>query len=123
MNCARWYLGSSPSKKAGASIKERWETFDYPATGAWEELADRGAKLFPSASPQGRHPQGMAGSGDSALLLGCGLRRAKVANLRLDHSTMGRTLGSCGFGGRSLRIRTVSMPDWVKARPTMPLLE
>jgi site-specific recombinase XerD len=51
-----------------------------------------------------------------ALLLGCGLRRGEVANLRLDHLQQREDHWAVvDLVGKAAHIRTVPVPDWVKA--------
>ena len=51
-----------------------------------------------------------------ALLLGCGLRRGEVANLRLDHlQQRDEHWAIVDLVGKAAHIRTVPVPDWVKA--------
>jgi integrase len=51
-----------------------------------------------------------------ALLIGCGLRRGEVANLRLDHLQQREEhWAMVDLVGKAAHIRTVPVPDWVKA--------
>ena len=51
-----------------------------------------------------------------ALLLGCGLRRGEVTNLRLDHLQQREERWAIvDLVGKAAHIRTVPVPDWVKA--------
>ena len=51
-----------------------------------------------------------------ALLLGCGLRRGEVAKLRLDHLQQREEHWAIvDLVGKAAHIRTVPVPDWVKA--------
>ena len=51
-----------------------------------------------------------------ALLLGCGLRRGEVTNLRLDHLQQREDHWAIvDLVGKAAHIRTVPVPDWVKA--------
>jgi site-specific recombinase XerC len=51
-----------------------------------------------------------------AVLLGCGLHRAEVANLRLDHLQQREEHWAIvDLVGKASHIRTVPLPDWVKA--------
>jgi len=50
-----------------------------------------------------------------ALLLGCGLRRGEVANLRLDHlQQRDEHWAIVDLVGKAAHIRTVPVPDWVE---------
>jgi site-specific recombinase XerC len=51
-----------------------------------------------------------------ALLLGCGLRRGEVVNLRLNHLQQREEHWAIvDLVGKAAHIRTVPVPDWVKA--------
>jgi integrase len=51
-----------------------------------------------------------------ALLLGCGLRRGEMANLRLDHLQQREEHWAIvDLVGKAAHIRTFPVPDWVKA--------
>src|SRR5262245_57351914 len=51
-----------------------------------------------------------------AMLLGCGLRRGEVAHLRLDHLQQREDHWVIAdLVGKAAHIRTVPVPDWVKA--------
>ena len=51
-----------------------------------------------------------------ALMLGCGLPRGEVANLRLDHIQQREERWVIAdLEGKAAHIRTVPVPDWVKA--------
>jgi site-specific recombinase XerD len=51
-----------------------------------------------------------------ALLLGCGLRRGEIAALRLDHLQQREERWVIAdLIGKAAHIRTVPVPDWVKA--------
>ena len=51
-----------------------------------------------------------------ALLLGCGLRRGEVAHLRLDHLQQREEHWAIvDLVGKAAHIRTVPVPEWVKA--------
>jgi integrase len=50
-----------------------------------------------------------------ALLLGCGLRRAELIALKLSHRATGRSLAIIDLYGKSGHMRTVPLPNWVKA--------
>jgi integrase len=52
-----------------------------------------------------------------ALLLGCGLRRSKVAALTLKHiQQRDSRLCIMDLVGKHGRVRTIPMPTWVKAQ-------
>ena len=51
-----------------------------------------------------------------ALMLGCGLRRGEVADLRIDHLQQREDHWVIAdLVGKAAHIRTVPMPDWVKS--------
>ena len=51
-----------------------------------------------------------------ALMFGCGLRRGEVANLRIDHLQQREGHWAIvDLLGKAAHIRTVPVPDWVKA--------
>jgi len=64
------------------------------------------------------HSESLKGPRDRAilaLLLGCGLRRGEVANIRLDHLQQREEHWAIvDLVGKAAHIRTVPVPDWVK---------
>ena len=76
--------------------------------------ADQGRNLL--ASPDVQTLKGRRDRAILALMLGCGLRRGEVAGLKVDHLQQREEHWVIAdLIGKAAHIRTVPVPDWVKA--------
>jgi site-specific recombinase XerD len=67
-------------------------------------------------APDTESLKGRRGRAILALLVSCGLRRGEVANLRLDHVQQREGHWAIvDLVGKAAHMRTVPVPDWVKA--------
>ncbi len=76
--------------------------------------AEQSRSLLEASDPA--HLKGRRDKAILALMLGCGLRRAEVAGLTLEHLQQreGHWI-IADMVGKAAHIRTVPMPDWVKS--------
>ena len=81
-------------------------------TGNW---LDREQAQQLLAAPDARTVKGKRDRAILALLIGCGLRRAEIVSLRVDHVQQrdGRWV-LADIVGKGNRVRTVPVPSWVK---------
>jgi len=76
--------------------------------------ADQGRNLL--AAPDVQTLKGRRDRAILALMLGCGLRRGEVASLKVDHLQQREDHWVIAdLIGKAAHIRTVPVPDWVKA--------
>ena len=67
-------------------------------------------------APDAQRPKGRRDRAMLALMLGCGLRRGEVADLRIDHLRQREEHWVIAdLVGKAAHIRTVPVPDWVKS--------
>jgi site-specific recombinase XerD len=103
--------------EAAASIADVKGTGQKRALGSWLTLDQAHALL---KAPRDDSPRGRRDRALLALLVGCGLRRAELADLRVGHIQQrdGRWV-IVDVKGKGNRIRSVPMPTWAKAAVDM----